>query len=98
MKQRYKRTYLGYLQSLAAKFDRSYLAEYISLMQRPFRLMFVNFLAGLARGFGIAVGLTIVASLFIVFLSYLANLNLPIIGDYIAKLVQIVNQQLRFYS
>jgi hypothetical protein len=98
MRQRYKRTYLGYLQSLAAKFDRSYLAEYISLMQRPFRLMFVNFLAGLARGFGIAVGLTIVASLFIVFLSYLANLNLPIIGDYIAKLVQIVNQQLRFYS
>jgi hypothetical protein len=98
MKQRYKRTYLGYLQSLAGKFDRSYLAEYVSLMQRPFRLMFVNFLAGLARGFGIAVGLTIVASLFIVFLTYLANLNLPVIGNYIAQLVRIVNQQLRFYS
>jgi hypothetical protein len=98
MKQRYKHTYLGYLQSLAAKFDRSYLAEYVSLMQRPFRLMFINFLAGLARGFGIAVGLTIVASIFVIFLSYLANLNLPIIGDYIAQLVRIVNQQLRYYS
>jgi hypothetical protein len=98
MKRRYKRSYLGYLQNLAAKFDRSYLAEYVSLMQRPFRLMFINFLAGLARGFGIAVGLTIVASLFIIFLTYLANLNLPVIGNYIAQLVRIVNQQLRFYS
>jgi hypothetical protein len=97
MKFRSRNSY-RYLYKLAEKFDRSYLAEYLSLLQRPFRLMFINFLAGLARGFGIAVGLTIVASLFIVFLTYIADLNLPIIGDYIAQLVRIVNQQLRYYS
>lgn len=70
----------------------------MQLIQNPVRLIFLNFLAGLARGFGIAIGLTIIASLFIVLLTRLASLNLPIIGKYIAELVRIVNEQLRPYS
>jgi hypothetical protein len=78
--------------------ERANLAEFMKLIQNPVRLIFLNFLAGLARGFGIAVGLTIIASLFIVFLTRLASLNLPIIGRFIADLVRIVNEQLRIYS
>jgi hypothetical protein len=80
------------------KLERANLAEFMKLVQNPLRLIFLNFLGGLARGFGIAIGLTIVASLFIVFLTELAKLNLPIIGKYIADLVRIVNQQLKLYS
>lgn len=78
--------------------ERANLAEFMQMIQNPLRLIFLNFLSGLARGFGIAIGLTIVASLFLVLLGRLANLNLPIIGKYIAELVKIVNQQLRIYS
>lgn len=78
--------------------ERANLAEFMQLVQNPVRLIFLNFLSGLARGFGIAIGLTIIASLFLVFLSRLASLNLPIIGKFIAELVRIVNQQLRLYS
>ena len=70
----------------------------MGLLQNPVRLILLNFLGGLARGFGIAIGLTIIASLFILFLSRLASLNLPIIGKYIAEIVRIVHQQLRVYS
>ncbi len=80
------------------KLERANLAEFMQLIQNPVRLIFLNFLSGLARGFGIAIGLTIIASLFLVFLTRLANLNLPIIGKFIAELVRIVNQQLRLYS
>lgn len=80
------------------KLERANLAEFLQLLERPLRLLGLNFIAGLARGFGIAIGLTIIASLFIVILSALAKLNLPIIGKYIADLVRIVNQQLRLYS
>lgn len=78
--------------------ERANLAEFMQLLERPVRLLWLNFIAGLARGFGIAIGLTIIASLFIVLLSTLAKLNLPIIGKYIADLVRIVNQQLWLYS
>lgn len=80
------------------KLERANLAQFMELVQNPVRLIFLNFLGGLARGFGIAIGLTIIASLFLVLLTRLASLNLPVIGKYIADLVRIVNQQLRLYS
>lgn len=80
------------------KLERANLADFMQLIQRPARLIFLNFIAGLARGFGIAIGLTIVASLFLIFLSKVAELNLPIIGRFVADLVRIVNHHLRTYS
>lgn len=80
------------------KLEKANLAEFMQLIQNPARLIFLNFLSGLARGFGIAIGLTIIASIFLVLLTRLASLNLPVIGKYIAELVRIVNQQLRLYS
>lgn len=78
--------------------ERANLAEFMRLLQKPVRLIFLNFLGGLARGFGIAIGLTIVASLFLIFLTKLAELNLPVIGKHIADLVRIVNFHLRTYG
>jgi hypothetical protein len=86
------------LTEVERKLERANLAEFMQLLQKPTRLIFLNFLGGLARGFGIAVGLTIIASLFILFLSRLANLNLPVIGKFIADLVRIVNHHLKLYS
>lgn len=65
------------------------------LWLRPRRMIWLNFLAGLARGFGIAIGLTLVAAGFLSILGRLAALNLPVIGRFIAELVRLVNLQLR---
>ncbi|TCL60907.1 hypothetical protein EDC14_103567 [Hydrogenispora ethanolica] len=86
------------VQELEAKLERANFTEFWNLLQNPVRLIFLNFLSGLARGFGIAIGLTIVASIFLVLLTRLASLNLPVIGKYIADLVRIINQHLRLYS
>lgn len=93
MKSLFKKLY-----NVEWKLERANLGDFMQMLQNPVRLIFLNFLAGLARGFGIAIGLTIIASIFLVFLTRLANLNLPVIGQYIAELVRIVNQQLRLYS
>ncbi|NLY53864.1 MAG: hypothetical protein GX060_04475 [Firmicutes bacterium] len=82
------------VEELAYYLERMRLAEYIALFNRPWRLMWLNFLAGLARGVGIAIGGTILAALVIFLLSQLAILNLPVIGDFIAELVKIVQGQL----
>jgi len=86
------------MHELEGKLERANLAEFMKLLQKPVRLIFLNFLGGLARGFGIAIGLTVVASLFLILLTQLAELNLPVIGRFIADLVRIVNANLRTYG
>lgn len=82
------------VEELAYYLERMRLAEYIELFNQPWRLMWLNFLAGLARGVGIAIGGTILAAAVLVLLSRLAILNLPIIGNFVAEIVRIVQNQL----
>lgn len=51
-----------------------------------------NLLAGIARGVGIGIGITIVSALIIYILRRLIMLNIPVIGDYIADIVEIVEK------
>lgn len=92
------RSIFRYLYQVEAKLERLNLVEFMKLLQNPVRLILLNFLSGLARGFGVAIGLTVVASIFLILLTRLASLNLPIIGSFIADLVRIVNYHLRMYS
>ncbi|GIP20459.1 hypothetical protein J22TS3_07340 [Paenibacillus sp. J22TS3] len=74
--------------------EKSRIMEYTQLMVRPWRLIWLNILSGTSRGIGIAVGFTFFAATIIYFLQVLGALNLPIVGDYIADIVRIVQRQL----
>lgn len=75
---------------LAINMEKMKLAEYVKLLDNPWRLMYINFIAGLARGVGIAVGFTILGAIVLYFLRYLVMLNLPLIGGFIAEIVKMV--------
>ncbi|MHB1042961.1 MAG: DUF5665 domain-containing protein [Eubacteriales bacterium] len=74
--------------------EKMKLAEYIKLLDNPWRLMYVNFIAGLARGVGIAVGFTILGAVVLYFLRVLVMWNLPVVGDFIADIVRMVQLKL----
>lgn len=80
--------------SLAQQMEKSRISEYTELLHSPFRLIWLNILSGAARGLGIALGFTFFAATIIYVLQVLGALNLPIIGDYIADIVRIVQHQL----
>lgn len=82
------------LMKVAEDMERSQMAEYVDLLNRPFSLIWRNLLAGTARGIGIAIGFTFFAATIVYVLQMLGALNLPIIGDYIADIVRIVQHQL----
>lgn len=82
------------LMKVAEDMERSQMAEYVELLNRPLSLIWRNLLAGTARGVGIAVGFTFFAATIVYVLQMLGALNLPIIGDYIADIVRIVQHQL----
>jgi len=74
--------------------ERTQIADYVDLMNRPFKLIWRNFLVGVSRGVGSIVGIAVFATLILYVLQMLGALNLPIVGDYIADLVRIVQKQL----
>ncbi len=71
------------------------IAEYVELVRDPRRMFLLNFLSGIGRGFGIAVGFTLLGAIVLVVLRHLVMLNLPHIGGFIAELVRIVQGRLQ---
>lgn len=51
-----------------------------------------NFLAGIFRGVGIGIGVTVVTAILVIILQQIVTLNIPIIGEYIADIVEIVQR------
>lgn len=82
------------LQKLSRDLEKFNLAEYMELLNNPRRYLLVNFAGGIARGLGIAIGATLLAAVVFYILQRVVVLNLPIIGDFIAELIKIVNQHL----
>lgn len=79
-----------YLERLILIIERSRIREYMMLTDSKRRLFLINFVAGLGKGFGQAIGFTILAGLVLYLLS--TWVDLPVIGEYIAKLMNIVDR------
>ena len=56
-------TLLRRIDHLNRLLERANLVEFMQLIQSPRRMLFLNFMAGVARGFGIAVGFTIIGAI-----------------------------------
>ncbi|MGB9825370.1 MAG: DUF5665 domain-containing protein [Desulfofundulus sp.] len=82
----------GQMERLARALEENRIAEYVSLQQNAGRLIYLNFLAGVARGLGMAVGFTLVGALVLYILRQMVSI--PVIGTFIAQIVDIVTTQL----
>lgn len=83
------------MEKLTFAIEKMNLAEYTELLRNPWRLLWVNFLAGSARGLGLGVGFAILSAGVIYLMRGLMRANLPVIGDYIATIVRLVELNLR---
>ncbi|WP_195237236.1 DUF5665 domain-containing protein [Romboutsia sp. 1001285H_161024_C4] len=82
-----------YLERLTLIIERSRIREYMMLTDSKRRLFTINFIAGLGKGFGQAIGLSILAAFVFYLLS--KSVDLPVIGEYIARLMDIVDEYRR---
>ncbi|HHU61578.1 MAG TPA: hypothetical protein GXZ55_06445 [Natronincola sp.] len=82
------------LEELILSLNKASIAEYIELYRKPKRLFYLNFLAGIFRGFGLAIGFTVVGALFLYILGTIASLNIPVVGEFIAEITRIVQNEL----
>lgn len=82
------------MERLASSMEKASIAEYVELFRSPLRLIYLNFISGVVRGFGIAVGFSVVGAVFLYFLGRLAELRLPFLGQFVADIVRIVQIEL----
>lgn len=81
--------------ALTEAIEKASLAEYVELVRRPWRTMWLHFVAGIARGLGMAVGFTILGAVVIYLLQHMVVGNLPVIGSALADLVRLIQLELR---
>ncbi|MPN02078.1 hypothetical protein SDC9_149291 [bioreactor metagenome] len=79
-----------YLEKLIIIIERSRIRDYMYLTDSKRRLFIINFIAGVGKGFGQAIGFTFLAAIVLAIL--FSWVDLPFIGRYIAKLLNIVQQ------
>lgn len=79
------------LNDIASKLERSNFCDYVAYVCDNKRIFKRSFIAGLLRGFGNAVGFVLLGALLIYILQRIAQSHLPIIADFIAELIEIVN-------
>lgn len=89
-----KEEILKKLEELADKIQDINIAEYIELVRSPKKMLFINFISGLARGLGIAIGATVLGAVFLIILLNLAQSNIPLIAEFVAKIIKIVETYL----
>lgn len=54
-----------------------------------------SFISGIAKGIGIGIGFTLLTAVLIIILQKIVTLNIPVIGDYISDVVDIVENNRR---
>lgn len=78
------------IEKLIIKLENKNLEEIFYILGNKKEIAKRNFVAGIFRGIGIGIGVTIVTAIIVYFLQKLVKLNLPIIGKYINDLVDII--------
>ena len=78
------------LDNLNYALTKSKLLDLVELLGDKKQLLFRNIWTGIAKGIGIGIGVTIITAIILIILQKIVTWNIPIIGEYIADIVDIV--------
>lgn len=70
--------------------ERSRLYDIIEITENKRKLFTRNFFSGIFKGVGVSIGFYIITAIVLILLNYIVRLNIPVIGDYISDIVEIV--------
>ena len=82
------------VQKLNDIFNQNNIIEILYIMGKKSEIIKRNLIAGIFRGVGIGIGVTIITAIIVIILRRIVTLNLPIIGEYITDIVNIVQKNI----
>ncbi len=72
---------------------KSNVEELAYILGNKKQVFFRNFLAGISRGIGTGIGITLITALLIYILQKIVTLNIPVIGDFVSDIIDIVQMK-----
>lgn len=92
IKKKQKEKLQNSIDNLIEIFQKSNIEDWSYILGNRKEIIKKNFLAGIARGVGIGIGVTIITAILIMILQKIVTLNIPIIGEYISDIIDIVQK------
>ena len=80
------------IDKLTDTIEKSNIREIGYIIGNKKEIILRNLIAGIFRGVGIGIGITIITAILVLFLEHLVTLNIPVIGEYISDIVDIVEK------
>lgn len=71
---------------------KNHLLDLSELLGNRKKLFIRNLGSGIAKGIGIGIGVTVITAILVILLQKIVALNIPVIGEYIADIVDIVER------
>lgn len=93
-KNRIEKELLKNLEQLNFVLSRNRVLELAELLGNKKQLILRNLITGITKGIGIGIGVTILTAFLLIILQKIVTLNIPVIGDYIADIIEIVQNKL----
>lgn len=78
------------IKNLNNNLTRNNILELSEIIGNWKKLIWRNFISGIAKGVGIGIGFSIVTAIIIIILQRIITLNIPVISQYIADIIEIV--------
>lgn len=80
-----------HLRRLVERLEAMRIADYLELLEKPRKLVMTNFIAGIARGLGFAIGTTIVFAVVVEILRRIILINIPLLSDYLVEIIHLID-------
>ena len=74
---------------LLQRLDNAGLAEYVKLSQQTGKVLWLNFLSGIARGLGFSIGATLVLAVVYKILARIISMNIPFLTDMLQQVMSM---------
>ena len=85
-----KQKQIDQLDKLAQRLENSGIADYVKLSRNLPKVLWLNFLSGVARGLGFTVGTAIVLAILYKVVSQIISMNIPYLTELLNELVMMV--------
>lgn len=92
-KNKLERNLLKNLEQINNTLTKNNILEFTELLGNKKQLLIRNLMTGISKGIGIGIGFTILTAILIIILQKIVTLNIPVIGDYIADIIEIVQNR-----
>lgn len=78
------------IDKLNKSLQRNNFLDLVELLGDRKKLFIRNFTSGIFKGIGIGIGVTLITAILLILLQKIVALNIPVIGEFIADIVDIV--------